>query len=410
MYTGPVRPSIQHGSVAGLLALSLGNFACGSSSAQPSDGRAPDADAADGDVGTAADVRPDAGDVGTATDARDATGVDVSSPWQNLTPNPLPTTWPSARSQMAIAVDTSRQKVMVFGGVDGSATVLDDLWEWDITSGGWTNRTVAPRPAAWPPARFHHAMTFDEKRVKLVVFGGAGIGGNLGDTWEWDPGLGTWGSGGMTLHPFNRFGPTLAYDQTGIVVLFGGSGDGGISAELWEWYGSTGTWTNGTPAQLPPAWPTPRTFHGAAYDGGRMKMMVFGGEGLATMPDRFDDLWEWDRSTRTWTSRTPTPRPQTWPGGRSYPGVAFATKAGKLVLYSGLSGPGIGATSELWSFDGSFGAWTNLTPASLPSTWPLRRVGHAVAYDANADSVFVFAGQGLSGLMAELWRFDAARL
>jgi hypothetical protein len=137
-------------------------------------------------------------------------------------------------------------------------------------------------------------------------------------------------------------------------------------------------------------------------------MFIFGGQDQTTA--RFDDLWEWDRSTGAWTPRTPSPRPPAWPTGRGFPGFVFADGPGQLLLYAGLSGPGIGITADLRSFDPSTAAWTDHTPSPLPPSWPSARVGHSMVYDAAGDSVFVFAGQGFGGTTSELWRRSAADL
>jgi hypothetical protein len=51
-------------------------------------------------------------------------------------------------------------------------------------TGRCANRWVATTV----PARFKHAMAYDEARRRVVLFGGAGAGsfGELSDTWEWD--------------------------------------------------------------------------------------------------------------------------------------------------------------------------------------------------------------------------------
>ena len=41
-------------------------------------------------------------------------------------------------------------------------------------------------PSACPPARTGHAMAFDAKRGRVVLFGGGVERRRLGDTWEWD--------------------------------------------------------------------------------------------------------------------------------------------------------------------------------------------------------------------------------
>lgn len=132
--------------VRALLAFPLA-LACGSSATRIRDGGA---DALRTDAGTATDVHSGAGDGNRADGNRaDDSGAGATGPWQNLTPNPLPAAWPSARSNMAMALDTSRQKLMVFGG-SGNGTVLDDLWEWDIASGA--GRTE-PSPRDRQPGR-----------------------------------------------------------------------------------------------------------------------------------------------------------------------------------------------------------------------------------------------------------------
>jgi hypothetical protein len=251
-------------------------------------------------------------------------------------------------------------------------------------------------------------MTYDESRGTTVMFGGASGSGNLGDTWEWDPASSTWTSRGQTAHPFNRYGATLVSDGAGTLFLFGGAGDGGVSQEVWQWDGGAGFWTNLTPATIPAAWPPVRHDHGAGYDPARDSMFVFGGDDPTVSP--VDDLWEWDRATGAWTSRTPSPRPAGWPTARAYPGLVFAAAPGKLVLFAGLSGPGIGITADLRSFDPSTATWTDHTPSPLPNNWPSARALHSTVYAGAEDGVFVFAGQGFGGVTAELWRRTAADL
>jgi hypothetical protein len=392
--------------VAALGALLAG---CGSHSATATDGPvssdagdavqrdapAPDVDAPSADR-SGADGPVDAGDASSA------------SPWQNLTPTVRPAAWPSARADHAMVCDSKRNKLLVMGGTDGTGAVLADLWEWDIANGGWTNLTPSPLPPAWPPGRFVHAMAFDERRGVVVVFGGGGSGGNLSDTWEWDPAAGTWASRGGDPHPFGRYGMTLAYDPAGVVWLFSGAGDGGYSQEVWEWNGASGVWTDRTPSPLPATWPGPRTSHGAAFDTGRNRMIIFGGDDPSVSP--LGDLWEWNPASGSFTAETPTPLPAAWPTARVYPGVAFASSAAKLILFAGLSGPGVGITPDVWTFDPAAATWSNLTPSPVPASWPSARAAHSVAYSAARDRLFVFGGQGFSGLMNELWTFDTSSL
>ncbi|MCC6605664.1 MAG: hypothetical protein IT327_20825 [Anaerolineae bacterium] len=87
--------------------------------------------------------------------------------------------------------DAQRGVIVLFGGqgparptedlpVEVNQT-LNDLWEFD----GEIWYEVSPRQV--PPARYGHAMVYDEARNVVVLFGGIGADGTyLNDTWEYD--------------------------------------------------------------------------------------------------------------------------------------------------------------------------------------------------------------------------------
>ena len=86
--------------------------------------------------------------------ARGTTFYSETWAWQGATWAPLAVSSPPQRWASAVAGDTARQRVVLFGGYDNGD--LDDLWEWDGTS--WTQRptAVAPRPRSstqWPSTR-----------------------------------------------------------------------------------------------------------------------------------------------------------------------------------------------------------------------------------------------------------------
>jgi hypothetical protein len=58
--------------------------------------------------------------------------------------------------------------------------LFDDTWVWNGTD--WTMQNPADRPSA----RERSGMAYDPVSRVLVLFGGDGVGGNLGDTWTWD--------------------------------------------------------------------------------------------------------------------------------------------------------------------------------------------------------------------------------
>src|SRR5262245_47897547 len=84
------------------------------------------------------------------------------------------------RSSSAVAYDSARERVVLFGG-SAAHQELADTWEWDGSA--WIHR----QPSTSPPARFAHCMAYDSARRRVVLFGGRDANSALlNDTWEWD--------------------------------------------------------------------------------------------------------------------------------------------------------------------------------------------------------------------------------
>src|SRR5436309_15253355 len=76
---------------------------------------------------------------------------EVRRPQNNAAPTAIPTWLPAGsaplgRQAHAMAHDSARGRVVLFGGKDGSGSVLGDTWEWVGTA--WVQR----KPATGPPA------------------------------------------------------------------------------------------------------------------------------------------------------------------------------------------------------------------------------------------------------------------
>jgi hypothetical protein len=192
-------------------------------------------------------------------------------------------TGPAGRHATVMCFDVKRQRVILFGGALVDGTLLNDTWEWDGQD--WTQLDdVGPSP------RHAHAMCFDAHRGRTVLFGGSGRGA-LADTWERD---GDHWAQVANAGPEPTVGATLTF-RTGHSVLFGGMSDLGapvptIREGTWEWDGEH--WT-----QRQNMGPPARAFHGASYDSGRRRVVVFGGTDVAIgAPDAgqhlFGDTWE----------------------------------------------------------------------------------------------------------------------
>jgi hypothetical protein len=140
-----------------------------------------------------------------------------------------PATMPTPRWIHRMAYDAARDEMVVFGG-GGTVAVLGDMWTWNGSN--WTART----PTTLPAARYGNALAYDSHRQVIVLFGGQtgfnfGVG-PLGDTWEWN---------GNSWAPLPVSGPSartfvkMVYDQRRRkLVLFGGYDGSQFLNDTWE--------------------------------------------------------------------------------------------------------------------------------------------------------------------------------
>jgi hypothetical protein len=209
--------------------------------------------------------------------------------WNDVLPGGVAgTNFPSPRYNHAMTYDSTRGVVVLFGGDDG--TLCSDTWEWNGSV--WTD--VSPggvEGTNFPTARRSHAMVYDSALDIVVLFGGDD-GSYCSDTWEWNGT--TWtdvSPGGVagTDFPLARHSHAVAYDSGGgALLLFGGTGTGGRLGDAWEWNGSA--WsdvsTTGTDGV---DFPSARYNHAMTYDPVRSVIIVFGGDNGSYC----SDIWEY---------------------------------------------------------------------------------------------------------------------
>jgi hypothetical protein len=139
-----------------------------------------------------------------------------------------PVTSPSIRYGCAMVYDNARARVVLFGGYNGAVSnpYLSETWEWDGTT--WAQRA----PVTSPVNRSGHAMAYDSVRSLVVLFGGYNYG-SLNDTWEWDGSV--WVQRTPAAVLYVRSSHSMVYDSArGRAVLFGGLGGGALS-DTWEY-------------------------------------------------------------------------------------------------------------------------------------------------------------------------------
>ncbi len=87
----------------------------------------------------------------------------------------MPATSPPARNTRAMAYDSDRQRIVMFGGYAPLQPFpAGDTWEWDGTN--WTQRM----PGASPPDDREEVMVYDPVRHRMILIGDTGM-------WFWLP-------------------------------------------------------------------------------------------------------------------------------------------------------------------------------------------------------------------------------
>lgn len=322
--------------------------------------------------------------------------------WTRLTDHP------GFRSGTAMAYDSDRQIVVLFGGTGGSPTSGRETWEWNGET--WNLRSVIG-----PSQRSGHAMAYDKARHVVVLFG------PNSETWEWDGHTWAWRSNtgpepwntnghsyamaydsarGITVHfggpngstwewdgadwvlqpasgPSPRVGHAMAYDEVrNRTILFGGAG-GNLMGDTWEWNGSF--WS-----QVSPSGATPRWNHAMAFDPSRNVAVLYGGQGQFSV---LSDTWEWDGST--WTQRLGSAA-----GQRSMHAMAFDGMRNGVLLF----GARESTPPETWEWDGLVGSWNPVVPCP--------RVGLGIVFDEARAVTVMMGGADGSGYRQDIWELE----
>jgi len=293
--------------------------------------------------------------------------IATAQPAANWTRQLLPAV-PAARGGHALAYDSGRGQVLLFGG--GLSTVdFNDTWVWNGTT--W----VEIFPAVQPPKRANHAMAYDAAHGRVVLFGGKGdMSTRLAprnDTWVWDGA--NWTQVFPATSPPPRSNFAMVYDAVhSQVVLFGGTQPSTFYNDTWVWNGSN--WVRQFPSVSPPA----RYGHAMVYDAALGEVVLFGG--FVSGVGDANDMWLWNGVT--WTQKVEDISPP----ARDGHAMAYDEVHDKVVLFGGSTNEDFNSVNDTWLWDGT--SWTQ----TFPATPPPARYDHAVAYDAASGETLLFGG------------------
>jgi N-acetylneuraminic acid mutarotase len=319
--------------------------------------------------------------------------VQAQAVWAKLAPTG---DLPAARSDHAVAVDTSTGSLFLFGGWDQAGVAFNDTWVFDSTADAWTKATPTGKS---PSARAQHQMVFDPVTGKVILFGGVAKkdGTHLKDLWSYDPATKTWTElkpTGTTPSARSSFG--MVYDDTDQqIIIFGGSSGTANLNDTWAYDAASNTWAN-----LAPTGDAPSIRSGCSlvYDPVQSKVVLFGGADADTY---LNDTWVYDYTANTWTSVTPT---GDTPPVRADHRMTYDPTSATVVLFGGWDGTAY--YNDTWAFDVTSSTWTDLSPAGEV---PEARVGHSIIYDTATSELVLFGGLvGGTNVAQDTWSFGLA--
>ena len=274
------------------------------------------------------------------------TGVPQNDLWefqqQNDWAEIIASTPPPARYGHGAA--ESDGKMYILGGMDAEGNTLNDMWKYDPASNAWTQITAVGAP---PDRAYHSMVTLPDG--KLAVLGGItkanGTYVSRSDLWIFDPVANTWTRGADAPKPI--YGASTVVTPDGKLCVLSGHGIAPHSNPPVYIYDPAGdSWSSITPVGAAPD--APRLLASAALSGGRAYM--FGGQHEDTF-QIFNDTWEFDFTTNTWTQQADMPI--------ALMSAAAAPANGQVILFGGVQ-------SDETASDRTFGYW----PAGAPSPTP----------------------------------------
>ena len=213
--------------------------------------------------------------------------------WRDVTP-PVS---PSARCLHSSVIDRPRERMIVYGGLNGNFLPdLSDTWALDLVSGQWTQLVESDGPGE----RYGHVAAIDTDRDRMIVFGGlvrdpiTGMANETNDLWAFDLAANDWS-------PLEAGGPKPARRQfaagsvlpgRGSLILFGGRSGNDFFDDTWLLDFQSLQWRR---LATVGATPQRRFRHTLVADAVGERLWMAFGEGEQGL--HFEDVWELDIRT-----------------------------------------------------------------------------------------------------------------
>ena len=214
-----------------------------------------------------------------------ATGIGGTTTWIQLSPTGTP---PAARYSHAAVYDPGTNTMIVFGGNNCGSTYFNDAWVLQNANGmGGTAAWLQLSPSGTPPAaRAFTSAVYDETNNRMIVFGGTN-GSPRNDVWVLTNANGTGGTPSWIQlaptgsAPAARYGHSAIYDAANNrMIVYGGDTGRTYVGDTWVLTNANGL--GGTPVWIetvPGTGNAPlRGMHTAIYDPVSNQLIIFSGK------------------------------------------------------------------------------------------------------------------------------------
>ncbi|MFZ5469810.1 MAG: Kelch repeat-containing protein [Myxococcota bacterium] len=163
--------------------------------------------------------------------------------WESMDPT-MTSPRPSARFGQQMAYDSQSDRIILYGRYGSGG---DETWAYDYNNNRWENRNTAASPAmtgSRPPAISLPAVAYDSARDRILVFGSSSA-----QTWAYDYDNNRWESlaSASTSRPNSSDEPAMVYDTQSDRIILEDEVD-----QTWSFHPvAPYPWTNETPATRP---------------------------------------------------------------------------------------------------------------------------------------------------------------
>lgn len=291
-----------------------------------------------------------------------------SNTWTDMTLNQ--TAKPSPRSGHAMAYDSKSDRTILFGGY--TSDFNNETWTYSLSSNTW----LQMYPGTKPPARWFSAMVYDSESDRTILFGGSTMEHYFNDTWAYDLNTNNWTMMKPSYAPSPRLLHAMVYDsKNDNIILFGGGVGNFSHNDTWIYTYNNNTWLKSNP---PRSNPSSRIGHTMNYDSASNRVILFGGY---TSLGYNAETWMYDYNANRWTNMTLNNHPS----ARYKHAMTYDSDSDRTVLFGGTNSQ----NDDTWIYNLNTNTWLSMTPSIHPSA----RSGHTMVYNFNKDRILLFGGE-----------------